>query len=191
MPRSEICDELLTLIGAGHETTASALGWAFERLRRHPDVLAELVGEVDEGGGEFRRATISECCGCGRSSMWPAAGSRRQLRPRRVADSADRTVLVRIADLHEDPEIFAHPERFDPHRFREPSRRHPRGWRSAAEHDGASALVSRSPKWTSCCERCWRISTIQTDAAADEKSYFRGIAHTPKRGGRVTVSRRK
>ena len=60
MSRQDICDELVTLIGAGHETTASALGWAFERLRRHPDVLAELVREVDEGGSDFRRATILE-----------------------------------------------------------------------------------------------------------------------------------
>jgi cytochrome P450 len=43
---SDIADELLTLIGAGHKTTASALSWVFERLRRHPDVLEELVREV-------------------------------------------------------------------------------------------------------------------------------------------------
>lgn len=49
MTRLDISDELLTLIGAGRETTASAVGWAFERLRRHPEVLAELVSEVDEG----------------------------------------------------------------------------------------------------------------------------------------------
>ena len=43
MSRQDVSDELLTLLGAGHETTASTLGWAFERLRRHPAVLAELV----------------------------------------------------------------------------------------------------------------------------------------------------
>src|SRR6202012_6200764 len=57
MSRADICDELVTLIGAGHETTASALTWAFERLRRHPDVLAELAGEVDAGGSDFGRPT--------------------------------------------------------------------------------------------------------------------------------------
>ena len=40
MSHQDISDELLTLLGAGHETTASTLGWAFERLRRHPDVLS-------------------------------------------------------------------------------------------------------------------------------------------------------
>ncbi len=60
MSRQDVSDELLTLLGAGHETTASSLGWAFERLRRHPDILAELVREVDEGGSDFRQATILE-----------------------------------------------------------------------------------------------------------------------------------
>ncbi len=60
MSRQDVSDELLTLLGAGHETTASALGWAFERLRRHPDILAKLVAEVDEGGSDFRQAMILE-----------------------------------------------------------------------------------------------------------------------------------
>ena len=63
MSRRDICDELLTLIGAGHETTASALGWAFERLRRHPDVLAELVREVDEAAATFVGPRFWSCCG--------------------------------------------------------------------------------------------------------------------------------
>ena len=45
MTRAEIGDELLTLLGAGHETTASNLAWAFERITRHPDVLEKLVAE--------------------------------------------------------------------------------------------------------------------------------------------------
>src|SRR6201997_2463926 len=60
MSRSDIGDELLTLLAAGHETTAATLGWAFERLTRHPDVLAALVEEADNGGGELRAATILE-----------------------------------------------------------------------------------------------------------------------------------
>src|SRR6201999_938649 len=37
MSNSEIADELLTLLAAGHETTASTLAWVFERVARHPD----------------------------------------------------------------------------------------------------------------------------------------------------------
>ena len=39
MSRSDMGDELLALLAAGHETTASTLGWAFERISRHPEVL--------------------------------------------------------------------------------------------------------------------------------------------------------
>ena len=54
MSRQDVSDELLTLLGAGHETTASTLGWAFERLRRHPAVLTKLVEENDDGGNEAK-----------------------------------------------------------------------------------------------------------------------------------------
>src|SRR5205814_7444838 len=47
MGRREIADQLLTLLAAGHETTATTLAWAVERLRRHPDLLAALVNEAD------------------------------------------------------------------------------------------------------------------------------------------------
>ena len=82
MSRQDVSDELLTLLGAGHETTASALGWAFERLRRHPDILAKLVAEVDEDGSDFRQAMILECSARGRSSISPAARRRAAFRPR-------------------------------------------------------------------------------------------------------------
>ncbi|HEX2212363.1 MAG TPA: cytochrome P450, partial [Mycobacterium sp.] len=46
MSRKDIGDELLTLLAAGHETTASTLAWAFERITRHRTVLANLVEEA-------------------------------------------------------------------------------------------------------------------------------------------------
>ncbi len=49
MSDQELRDELLTLLVAGHETTATALAWAVERLSRHPDKLARLTEEVGAG----------------------------------------------------------------------------------------------------------------------------------------------
>lgn len=43
----ELRDELVTIVGAGHETTATALSWAIERLVRHPDALARLREDDD------------------------------------------------------------------------------------------------------------------------------------------------
>ncbi len=55
-----VADELLTLLAAGHETTATTLAWAVERLRRHPRLLTRLADEVDAGGSELLQATIFE-----------------------------------------------------------------------------------------------------------------------------------
>jgi cytochrome P450 len=168
------------------------LGCAFERLRRHPDVLAELVREVDEGGSDFRRATIVEL-----------------LRSRTVVDvigrrvvatnldlggwrfTANQTVLVRIADLHENPEFFPQPEQFDPHRFcgaKPPTSAWLAFGGGARRCLGADFAITEMDIVLRTVLQNFRV---HTDAAADEKSYFRGIAHTPRRGGLVVVNRRK
>jgi len=49
---TELRDELMTLLMAGHETTATSLSWAFERLARHPQVMARLRAEIDGGESE-------------------------------------------------------------------------------------------------------------------------------------------
>src|SRR6201996_2484181 len=60
MSRKDIGDELLALLAAGHETTAATLGWAFERISRHPDLLTALAEEADTDANELRQATILE-----------------------------------------------------------------------------------------------------------------------------------
>jgi cytochrome P450 len=52
MSRQELRDQLVTLLVAGHETTATALSWALERLTRHPAALERLSEEVREDAGE-------------------------------------------------------------------------------------------------------------------------------------------
>jgi cytochrome P450 family 138 len=192
VPPPDICDEVLTVIGAGHETTASALGWAFERLRRHPDVLAELVREVDEGGSDFRRATISELLRV--RTVIDVVGRRVSAPDFRLGKwqiPHGRTVLVRIADLHEDQEIFAHPEQFDPYRFHGARPAAPT-WLAfgggARRCIGAAFAIAEIDVVLRTVLQNFRI---HTDTAADEKSYFRGIAHAPKLGGRIVVNRRR
>jgi cytochrome P450 len=61
MSPQELRDELMTLLVAGHETTASSLAWALERLVRSPGVLDRAMNEVDSGAGdEYLVATIQE-----------------------------------------------------------------------------------------------------------------------------------
>jgi cytochrome P450 family 138 len=190
MSHQDISYELLTLLGAGHETTASTLGWAFERLRRHPGVLAELVKENDEGGNEFRQATIIEL-----------------QRNRTVIDFAGRhvqaphfdlgdwriphgiTVMISIANVHADPKVFANPETFDPNRFvgtRAPTAWIPFGGGTRRCIGAAFANVEMDV----VLRTVLRHFVIETDHAPEEKIHFRGVAFTPKDGGLVTVHRR-
>ena len=100
-------------------------------------------------------------------------------------------MFVRIADLHEDPEIFPHPERFDPYRFHGTKPPAP-AW--LAFGGGARRCIGSDfaiAEMDIVLRTVLRNFRIQTDAAADEKSYFRGVAHIPKLGGRVIVTRRK
>ena len=64
MTDEELRDELVTLLLAGHETTATSVAWAVERLVRHPDKLRRLMSEIDAGaeGGtdEYMTAVVNE-----------------------------------------------------------------------------------------------------------------------------------
>ncbi|OBF21718.1 cytochrome P450 [Mycobacterium sp. ACS4331] len=191
LPRQGVCDEVLTLIGAGHETVASALGWVFERLRRHPDVLAELVREVDAGGGDLRRAMIAEAL---RARTVIDVIGRRVRAPYldlggwRIPHG--RTVLVRIADLHEDPNSYACPQRFDPHRF---DGIRPTGPTWLAFGCGARRCLGADFAMTEMDVVMRTVLTsfrIHTDASTGEKPHFRGVAHTPKLGSRIVLHRR-
>jgi cytochrome P450 len=60
MSDEELRDELMTLLLAGHETTATSLAWAIERLVRHPGAMERLVAEAKEGGTEYAEAVCKE-----------------------------------------------------------------------------------------------------------------------------------
>src|SRR6185503_12577939 len=60
MSDDELRDELVTIIGAGHETTATALAWAVERLVRTPAALARLRESLATGEDDYLEAVIKE-----------------------------------------------------------------------------------------------------------------------------------
>ncbi|MGH2913061.1 MAG: cytochrome P450, partial [Solirubrobacteraceae bacterium] len=60
MSDRELRDQLVTLLLAGHETTATGLAWAFDLLLRHPSSLVRLISEVDAGEDAYLRAVTWE-----------------------------------------------------------------------------------------------------------------------------------
>ena len=86
MDDAEIRDQLMTLLLAGHETTATGPAWTFDLLLRHPAAMARLVAEVDAGEEPYLRAVVVGRCACARSSpspagVWAGAARRRARAP--------------------------------------------------------------------------------------------------------------
>jgi cytochrome P450 family 135 len=117
MDDQELRDQLMTLLLAGHETTATALAWTFDLLLGHPEVLGRLREELAAGSEDYLRATISESLRL--RPVLPLAG-RRLAVPLQVGDldlpaGTDVTPAIWLthtrADLYPDPFAFR-PERF-------------------------------------------------------------------------------
>jgi cytochrome P450 len=117
----QLRNELLTVLVAGHETSASALAWTLERVVRHPDVLARLQDEADanEGAHDYADAVAKEAL---------------RLRPvlplvvRRLTEPlelhgyelpAGTTVGPCIYLAHRRPDVYPDPHEFRPERFLE------------------------------------------------------------------------
>ncbi len=121
MSRQELRDELMTLLVAGHETTASELAWAFERLVRTPTVLARLVEEIDRedrGDDAYLTATIQETLR--RRPVLPNAAPRLVKQPVKIGRWSYPTGVCVVAQsylVHHDPEIYNDPYAFRPERF--------------------------------------------------------------------------
>jgi cytochrome P450 len=117
MSDAEIRDELLTLLVAGHETTATALSWAMERLTRHPEKLERLRAEVEAGEEAYLTATIQETL---RLRPVIVVVIRKLTEPVELGGyelPAGARVVPSIHLIHRDPETYPEPERFLPERF--------------------------------------------------------------------------
>jgi len=115
----ELRDELMTLLVAGHETTASELGWAFERLARTPAVSARLTEEIDSDGGDaYATATVQETLR--HRPVIPNAAPRLTMEPVEIGGWTYPQGVCLLADaylIHHDPEIYPDPYAFRPERF--------------------------------------------------------------------------
>ncbi|HUB99950.1 MAG TPA: cytochrome P450 [Solirubrobacterales bacterium] len=117
MSDAEIRDELLTLLVAGHETTATALSWAMERLVRHPEKLERLRDEAFAGEDAYLTATIQETL---RLRPVIVLVIRKLTEPVQLGGyelPAGASVTPSIYLIHRDPEIYPEPDRFLPERF--------------------------------------------------------------------------
>jgi len=119
----ELRDELLTLVLAGHETTANSLAWTFERLIRAPAPYARLRELVRDGAGtdaeagEYVEATIHEGMRVRPVIPMIVRLAKRQWRLGDYVLPADTPVAVSIVALHHREDTYPQPHLFEPERF--------------------------------------------------------------------------
>ena len=119
MTPEELRDELMTALVAGHETTASQLAWAFERLAREPAVLGRLQDELDGGEEEsYLTATINEILRL--QPVLPNAEPRLVKQPVEIGGVLYPPGVALFANaylVHHDPAIYPDPYALRPERF--------------------------------------------------------------------------
>ncbi|MEV6643859.1 cytochrome P450 [Amycolatopsis sp. NPDC051371] len=187
LSREEISDQLLTLLTAGHETTATTLAWAVERLRRHPALLEELK----EDDGKLLDATLLEV-----QRTRPVI----DLTARQVKQDGYRlgrwtlpkgyAVLVSIALIHDDDAVFPNAATFDPHRFQGAR---PDLYQWIPFGGGTRRCIGAAfatMEMTVVLRTLLRDFTLEPTTDADERWHSRGVAYAPAKGGRAIVHRR-
>jgi cytochrome P450 len=116
MSDGELRDELVTVIGAGHETTATALAWAFERLLRTPRVMKRLEGSLAEGD-EYLDATIKETLRVRPVITETARRLSQEVELGGYRIPAGAMVMPSIVAIHFREDIYDDPDEFRPERF--------------------------------------------------------------------------
>jgi cytochrome P450 len=192
MSDQELHDELVTLLVAGHETTATALAWTFERLSRHPEALERLNRELAEGDDTYLDAVIKETL---RVRPVLNFAMRRLTRPMEVGEYTvpeGATLASCIHLIHRRPDIYPDPEAFRPERFTNGGAPDTYSWLpfggGIRRCLGASfATYEMKVVLRTVLER----RELATTTAPGERRKRRAITFVPSRGGRISVRKSK
>jgi cytochrome P450 len=185
-----IADELLTLLTAGHETTATTLAWLIERVRRHPQLLERLTAEVDADGSELQQATIWEVQ---RTRPVIDGTSRLTLQRIRLGEwviPEKHVVIVSIAGAHARRDRFDDPSTFDPDRFvgNPPDNYAWIPFGGGFRRCIGAAFANMEMRVT--LRTLLREFCFEPTEAPGEAYHSRGIANAPGDGGLAVVRRR-
>ncbi|MCX6385765.1 MAG: cytochrome P450 [Solirubrobacterales bacterium] len=191
MADSELRDELLTMLVAGHETTATTMSWVFERLLRHPDALQRLRDDLHAGvRGTYLDAVIKETM---RVRPVLNFAMRRLTRPLRVGGfdvPAGWQVAISLALVGLREDIYPEPLAWRPERFIE---RPPETYSWIPYGGGVRRCLGASfahYEMTTVLHRVLSRCELRAAQPASEMRRRRAITHVPQHGTQVVVERR-
>jgi cytochrome P450 family 135 len=193
MSDSELRDELLTLLVAGHETTANALAWAVERLCRHPERMERLTEEVRSGEDAYLQATIQETL---RLRPVISIVLRRLQEPMEIGGRllpAGASIVPSIHLVHRRADIYPEPLAFRPERFIESEGGRAPGTYTWIPFGGGirrclGAAFAQFEMEVVLKELVLR-RTLAPSRPESERNYRRAITETPRHDAEVLIRR--
>ncbi len=185
----ELRDELITLLLAGHETTASSIGWTFERLLRTPHALERLTAEVRAGeGSDYAEAVIKETL---RVRPVVTEVFRAPTEPVELGGylfEPGAQLAASIFTVQQDPELYPpDPHAFRPERFLEGAPE-PYAWvpfGGGVRRCIGAAFAQLEMKIV--ISKILGRARLRAPRARSEKARFRGVTVLPSRGGEAVV----
>jgi hypothetical protein len=188
MTDRELRDELVTVIGAGHETTATALAWAFERLLRNPTVLERLESSL-AGGDDYLDATIKETLRV--RPVIPDAARRltQELEIGGYRIPAGAMVMPTITAIHFREDLYPDPDAFRPERFLEGA---PESYTWIPFGGGVRRCIGASFaqfEMRVIIRAILERADLRAADSAPERPRIRNITIAPERGCRVVLKR--
>jgi cytochrome P450 len=189
----ELRDELLTLVLAGHETTANSLAWIWERLVRAPDAYDALREAVRSGDGAEERVEATIVEGMRSRPVIPMIG-RRVTVPWRLGEyavAADTPVTMSILLLHHREDLYRRPFDFLPERWlgRKPGTYEwiPFGGGIRRCLGAALAMAEQRVVLSAMVRRL----DIEAAEPEPEHAVHRNVTMIPSRGARVVIRYRR
>jgi cytochrome P450 len=188
MTDAELRDELMTLLTAGHETTATGLAWAFERLLRTPRVLERLTASLDDD--EYVDAVVKETL---RVRPVVVDVARKLTRDTEVAGwhlPAGMLVLPAIAVLHKRPDLYDNPEEFRPERWIEGN---PESYAWIPFGGGVRRCIGASfaqVEMKTVLREVLRRVRLRAATQRPERGVIRHVTVVPGRGARAVLEER-
>jgi cytochrome P450 len=186
----EVRDQLITMLLAGHETTASSLSWTFERLLRHPGAHARLREELDAGSSEYLDAVIKETLRCRPVGAHVARKLTTAIELGGYSLPAGTIVAISIYLLHHSPRLFEDPRSFRPERFLD-------GQPDSYAWIPFGGGVRRCPgsglatlEMRTAIATILRLVELRAARPEPEAQAVLGVTLVPSRGGEVVVERR-
>ncbi len=189
----ELRDELMTLVLAGHETTANSLAWTFERLVRTPaayDRLRESVRSGSADAADYVEATIYEGMRIRPVIPFIVRMAKRPWRLGEYVVPAQTPLAVNIVSVHHRPDVYPDPFTFRPERFLDQK---PGTYTWIPFGGGIRRCLGAS---LAMAEQKVVLRTIaeRVDLAPvrrrSERAQQRNVTMIPRRGGRVIVTRK-